>query len=541
MRMIGILLLTSIMWGGAALADSTFVSGGEVSGDWSYVGSPYIIQGEVQVASGDTLAIGHGVTISFSGAYRLEVRGVLMVGGTADSPVLFTTDTLTNPGGWGGIRLLQPSGISRISNCIVESGMAIADGDYGLGGGLMCDVATVVIDETTFRGCEAMTGHAIYARAGSSVTMTNCTILQNGAMTGAGGGICIRNGSTLRMTNCHVVDNTALYGGGVVVDGSTAVIEGCAIDKNSAGVYGGGLYCSASTLTIRNTKIAGNTSIGGGGMDARNDVNVHMDHCEITDNSAMRIGAWGGGGGLLLQSGEQWITNCTFVGNVAGSGGAISGGEYVHLTNCIVAFQTAGEAMYFAYSWPQVRYCCFAGNVGGNFTGQQIPAGLGMIQRTNVNGDSCDQFMNIYSDPLFSDSSSQPLQLGAVSPCVNAGDPATAHDPDGTIADIGAYYYNQMTASDPARVELPLSHALSAYPNPFNPATSITYDVPQTGFITLKIYNLLGREVATLANGRTTAGSYAVQWNASEQPSGTYIAVLTAGTSRAAQKLLLLK
>ncbi len=60
------------------------------------------------------------------------------------------------------------------------------------------------------------------------------------------------------------------------------------------------------------------------------------------------------------------------------------------------------------------------------------------------------------------------------------------------------------------------------YPNPFNPATVISYQLPVSGSVMLKVYDLLGREVATLVNEEKPAGIYEVNWYAEELPSGIY-------------------
>jgi hypothetical protein len=71
--------------------------------------------------------------------------------------------------------------------------------------------------------------------------------------------------------------------------------------------------------------------------------------------------------------------------------------------------------------------------------------------------------------------------------------------------------------------ELPSGYSLSQnYPNPFNPTTTIEFSVPQSGFVSLKVFDLLGREVATLANEVKTAGNYRATFDARNLPSGTY-------------------
>ena len=79
------------------------------------------------------------------------------------------------------------------------------------------------------------------------------------------------------------------------------------------------------------------------------------------------------------------------------------------------------------------------------------------------------------------------------------------------------------------------------YPNPFNPSTRIEYTVPATGLVSLKIFDLLGREVTTLVNKERTAGSYSVDFNAAHLTSGIYFYKLTAGSNSIVKKMLLLK
>ena len=79
------------------------------------------------------------------------------------------------------------------------------------------------------------------------------------------------------------------------------------------------------------------------------------------------------------------------------------------------------------------------------------------------------------------------------------------------------------------------------YPNPFNPATIISYVIPEAGFVNLKIFNAIGQEVATLINEEKSAGSYKVNFNASNLPSGVYFYRLAAGNYIETKKMVLLK
>ncbi len=79
------------------------------------------------------------------------------------------------------------------------------------------------------------------------------------------------------------------------------------------------------------------------------------------------------------------------------------------------------------------------------------------------------------------------------------------------------------------------------YPNPFNPSTNIRFQIPKTSFVSLKIYNTLGKEVAALVNEEKEPGNYEVTWNASDQPSGIYFFCIKTGNYIETKKMLLLK
>lgn len=92
------------------------------------------------------------------------------------------------------------------------------------------------------------------------------------------------------------------------------------------------------------------------------------------------------------------------------------------------------------------------------------------------------------------------------------------------------------------RTTVPSAYSLKQnYPNPFNPSTTISYSIPNNGLVTLRVYNILGNEVATLINEEKPAGSYSVVFNAANIPSGIYFYTLTSGKYSETKKLVLLK
>ncbi|MCX6641630.1 MAG: right-handed parallel beta-helix repeat-containing protein [bacterium] len=202
--------------------------------------------------------------------------------------------------------------------------------------------------------------------------------------------------------------------------GANPVISDCIISNNHAGTYGGGVYCSSS--------------------------NPIITHCVISFNNTVGCGG-GRGGGIACDGANPQIINCTISGNAAdtlGGGMYLVNNSHPIVVNSIVQGNTRGGGIYFGSSaTDSIAYCDFWNNVGGNFIGSP-PAWLGYLVNVNANGDSCDTHHNIYMNPLLVNPGAGNFNLQANSPCIDAGDPTSPHDPDNTIADIGAFYFNQI-------------------------------------------------------------------------------------------------
>jgi hypothetical protein len=119
-------------------------------------------------------------------------------------------------------------------------------------------------------------------------------------------------------------------------------------------------------------------------------------------------------------------------------------------------------------------------------------------------------------------------------------------------AGTGIYYYRlkqidfggQYEYSDEIKVKVngPLTFTLEQnYPNPFNPSTTIKYVVSSSQFVSLKVYDVLGDEIAILVNEEKPSGNYEVEYNASSLPSGVYFYQLKSGSFVETKKMLLLK
>ena len=95
---------------------------------------------------------------------------------------------------------------------------------------------------------------------------------------------------------------------------------------------------------------------------------------------------------------------------------------------------------------------------------------------------------------------------------------------------------------NPQIQNLPSEYSLSAnYPNPFNPSTIINYAVKEAGLVSIKVYDILGAEVAILVNETKDAGAYAVEFNAAKLPSGVYIYTMQVNGFTSSKKMLMMK
>ena len=209
-------------------------------------------------------------------------------------------------------------------------------------------------------------------------------------------------------------------GGGITFIDSSPSLENVTITGNSAGWGGGGIYCYVnSSPSLENVTITGNSASNGGGIYCYNNSSPSLENVTITGNSASSYG-----------------------------GGGIYTNDDISVINCIISDNSGNYGIYVSSGNPDITYSDFYNNENGNFynCGQWI----GVNVTTNANGDSCDAYYNIQLDPLFVDSlngdyhlswANYPIPDSTKSPCIDAGDPTSPLDPDGTIADMGEYYF----------------------------------------------------------------------------------------------------
>lgn len=313
-------------------------------------------------------------------------------------------------------------------------------------------------------------------------------------------------------------------GGGIYVDHSSPSVINVIFRDNNAG-SGGGLASVGGSPIIEDCKFIENHAFDGAGAYFFDGAAGTVDHCLFYGNHADLRGA----GVSSLQNASVIVMNCTISNNDAEFGGGI--GIYdsdFEIKNAIISFSGAGEAVYFyGESTINISYSDLYGNSGGDWTGE-------IADQYGVNG-------NISDDPEYVDTVSADFYLTENSPCIDTGDPDSPFDPDTTRCDIGAYFFDHSAGIGDETGLLPATFNLyQNYPNPFNPTTTIDYDLAAKSQVRLIVYDLLGRQTATLVNEINEAGAYSVTWQAGV-PSGVYFYRMSVDGYTIGRKMILLK
>jgi hypothetical protein len=172
--------------------------------------------------------------------------------------------------------------------------------------------------------------------------------------------------------------------------------------------------------------------------------------------------------------------------------------------------------------------CDCEGNVDlGCGCGETGPSGCDQACGSTLENDECDE--------CGGDNYNCTDYTSACS-CAGCTDPQADNYDENAIIDNDTCIYLAIYHS-----EIPEDYYLSTYPNPFNPITSILFSIPQMGLVSIKAYDIMGRELETLSNRNLNPGNYSVDWDASGYPSGIYFVKMQAGKFLKTQKLMLVK
>jgi predicted outer membrane repeat protein len=334
-------------------------------------GSPYLVEGDITIPSGELLVVEPGVEVIFQSWYKLTVNGVLLAEGTAADPIVFT-EVGASPG-WLGIRFVDSDPGSSMSYCIVERGRATGASPFDTGGGIYIANSDPTISHSTIRSNYAKRRGGGIFMTGSNAMLVANTITNNSTGQGAsasGGGLYITN-SNPEITGNAITDNS------VYVSGSFSTPTGA----------GGGLVINSSDPVLRSNLIANNSVTG------------HL-------NSHAR------GGGVYLYYSDAAFVGCTFAGNTSNDeGGAI----YSYQSNPVfvnsILWGDAPSAITGSHLGWQSEFTVAYSDLEG---GQSA-----IVTNDNATINWLDG--NIALDPLFVDPVGGDYSLDAASPAVDAG------------------------------------------------------------------------------------------------------------------------
>lgn len=474
-----------------ATYSQTIIPGGEVSGTWNAAGSPYIIQGDVEILT--SLLITSGVTVVFDSCYEFKVWGTLNVYGSASDSVIFTVSDTTGyfnntHKGWKGIsyefeamggdfrfckiEYAKASGIyffetdtyGSIYDCIIQN----CYGGIGMFYSSVDTIQNIVIKNnkgsaiSKFYNCMPTTqlinfiiinnsggiygdetgrynaengiirnnGYGIHLGLESYSSFHNVIIDNNGNFNNDGGGV--KSKIAAGFDNCEITNNKARNGGGVYAYGfpfEKVTIDNCLIKNNIASQKGGGIYATKDGVRINNSTISDNIATDGAGFYYfyEDGHSTFFDNVVISNNVATCFG-----GGMYGEGGfVADFINTTITGNQAGIAG---GGIFM-----VNAYYTTSTCMYNSIIW-------------GNTPEEIIDSTNQLvITYSNING-GWPGTGNINTDPLFVSPYNKYYQLSwanfplndyTKSPCIDAGNPANDPDPDGTTVDMGAFFFDQ--------------------------------------------------------------------------------------------------
>ena len=400
---------------------------------------------------------------------------------------------------------------THILNIIGSEGFVVSDvtlrngWNNNNGGGIYCEDANIIFERVGITACYASRG----------------------------GGLYIAGMSDVRFQDVHIFNNTARYGAGLYCHGESVITgNNILISGNSVINFGGGVYCRDFNGKLINLTIRNNEAVNGGGINCTRSSPL-IYNTVVSGNTAIDKG-----GAVYFQAySHPELTNLSVSGNTAAIGGAVYGyiASSMKLNNCI--FRDNNE------------YGIYLDDCGLVVSYSDIDGGLDGITLTNNSWvDWLDG--NIGEDPLFSNTGDHPLSLTGGSPCINTGAPDTTGlnlpvwDIIGNlriwdgIIDMGAYEYGSIPVGVD-KFQVPGStFQVRVYPNPVWRMMNVEYRILNVEVVGLSVFDIHGKEIATLVNEAQASGEYTVRFDVSDLPAGLYLLHLQAGKESAAGKIL---
>ncbi|MGQ0723208.1 MAG: right-handed parallel beta-helix repeat-containing protein [Candidatus Eiseniibacteriota bacterium] len=334
------------------------------------------------------------------------------------------------------------------------------------------------------------------------------------------------------------------------VVGAGGEISGFTVTGGAA-ANGGGIWVRNGTPEVRNNLVVGNSATGrGAGMRANNSSAAWIHHNVIWQNFDGNLADGNDPHGVILEGTSTGIFEHNLIGRTDGNGLLTAGTAIpvirhnIFLQNGVPGPPARGRGICaLSTSGAQIHHNLFFAN---QVAALLWTAGGGDVSGTVANDVSTIDgvYGNVDGDPLLADPDGGDYALTAGSPAVDAGDPSLPPDPDGTVADLGPYYFHQNTVGSP-----PFAGAdpeVRGAPNPFRESTEIRFALPHPAALRVDVHDVAGRRVRTLVESRLAAGTHFLTWDGRDDrgaalPSGVFFVRVAAGGAVRTAPLLLLR
>jgi hypothetical protein len=367
----------------------------------------------------------------------------------------------------------------------------------------------------------------------NSSQINNCSVAGNVTGSYYTGGIAANNNTSSTISNCFTTGSVSATGGGVggLTESNYGTISNCYSTASVSASSNTGGLTSSNGGTIRNCYCIGSITLGSisGGLCGAN-----LSGCTIINsfwNTETSNQSTSAGGGTGKTTAEMKV-NTLFINvgwdfNIWNMGDGINGGypylkwQYpvgTPLPIELSSFTAAAKNNKVTLSWTTATE---VSNYGFDVERASTSLGITWAKIGFVQGHGNSNSPMIYS---FVDSNPASGDVQYRLKQIDFG---------------GTYEYKGVVE---VKVQTPTEFKLAQnFPNPFNPETTINYQLPTSGHVTLKICDLLGKEVTELVNEEKSSGNYEVKFNATSLPSGIYFYKLQSGPFTQTNKLLLIK
>jgi hypothetical protein len=365
----------------ASMKSQTVIPGGFVYGTWALSGSPYLVEGDIELPSVGTLTIDAGVDVIFQGHYKFIVSGILHAVGTETDSVTFTAADTAE--GWHSLRFHDAPDTCRLTYCVIKHAVSYGYYPSETGGGIYIENSSPYIEHCAITSNQAARGGGIYSRY-SNPTIRYCDIVNNVVTYGTAAAMYAYQSNPV-IENCLISENSVTYGsnsgfsweycsgtisecqlcsnagsGAAIICLSVCDVEilDCLIEYN----VDGGIWCTGYPSPLIDGVIIRNNS--GCGISCTGIGSPTIENCEISTNN---------GTGIICSSDSTPLIRSSIITGNASSGIKASAGSEIVIDGCEITGnytnQSGGGIWFYAGSSGEITNTIINENECGDLGG----------------------------------------------------------------------------------------------------------------------------------------------------------------------------